>query len=203
MARLDGEPAVHRSANVRGSTLGRHVEIGARCRLRDAHVGDYGHAMHDVGIENARVGRFASLAAFARLNAPDHPDERVAQHRFTYRSDEYFESAPSDRAFFEARAERTVHLGHDVWIGHGAVVLAGVRVGTGAVVAAGAVGTRDVEPWTKVAGVPARPIGRRFTPAVAEGLERLAWWDWSHERLRAALGDFRALGPEAFLERHG
>jgi acetyltransferase-like isoleucine patch superfamily enzyme len=51
----------------------------------------------------------------------------------------------------------------DVWLGTNAVVLPGVRVGRGAIVAAGAVVTNDVEPFTVVAGVPARVI-RRLTP---------------------------------------
>jgi serine acetyltransferase len=96
-----------------------------------------------------------------------------------------------------------VTIGHDVWIGHGAIVLAGRSIGTGAVVAGGAVVTKDVAPYTIVAGNPARPIRRRFAEAVAERIERLAWWDWEHETLRTALPDFRSLGVEDFLAKYG
>jgi len=54
-----------------------------------------------------------------------------------------------------------VRIGNHVWIGSRAMILPGVTVGEGAVVAAGAVVTRDVEPYTVVAGVPARQIGTR------------------------------------------
>jgi hypothetical protein len=63
--------------------------------------------------------------------------------------------------------------------------------------------TRDVAPYAIVAGVPARPLRMRLPAQLAERLIALAWWDWDHDTLRAALDDFRRLGAEAFLERHG
>jgi hypothetical protein len=90
-----------------------------------------------------------------------------------------------------------------VWIGHGAIILPGRTVGDGAVVAAGAVVSKDVPAYTVVAGVPAKPVKRRFPEAIGERLQALAWWDWEHARLRAALEDFRILAIEAFLEKHG
>jgi serine acetyltransferase len=100
------------------------------------------------------------------------------------------------------RARRSV-IGHDTWIGHAAMVKPEVTVGHGAVVAAGAVVTKDVAPYTIVAGVPAVKVRDRQPPAIAERLMALAWWDWSHARLRETLHDFRGLSAEAFLEKHG
>ena len=54
-----------------------------------------------------------------------------------------------------------IHIGHHCWIGTGAIILQGVKIGDGAVVAAGAVVTKDVEPWTIVGGVPAKKLGER------------------------------------------
>jgi hypothetical protein len=70
------------------------------------------------------------------------------------------------------------------------------------VVAAGAIVTKDVAAYTIVAGNPARAIKRRFSEAIADRLARLAWWDWGHERLRAALPDFRKLPIEHFLDKY-
>jgi len=53
-----------------------------------------------------------------------------------------------------------------------------------------------------VAGVPAQPLRPRFASGVIDRLLDLAWWDWSHDRLRGALEDFRALKAEAFLEKY-
>ena len=65
-----------------------------------------------------------------------------------------------------------------------------------------AVVTRDVAPYMVVAGVPATPIRARFDTGIADRLLALAWWDWSHDRLRQALPDFRSMPAEAFLEKY-
>ena len=110
--------------------------------------------------------------------------------------------AGDDDAFFDWRRSHAVTIGHDVWIGHGVVILPGLTIGTGAVVAAGAVVSKDVAPYTIVAGVAAKPVKHRFSDTIADSLQELAWWDWSHEQLRVALPDFRSLGVEAFIEKY-
>ena len=83
-------------------------------------------------------------------------------------------------------------IGHDVWIGHGAIILPGRSIGTGAVVAAGAVVTKDVAPYGIVAGNPARFIRARFPDAIAQRLQRLAWWDWTPRPLAGGLAGLPA-----------
>ena len=104
-----------------------------------------------------------------------------SQHRFTYCPEYYDATASRDRDFFADRRGDRVIVGNDVWIGHAAILLPGVTVGDGAVIAAGAVVSRDVPPYTIVGGVPARAIRQRFPDAVAESLRRIAWWDWPDE----------------------
>jgi hypothetical protein len=137
-----------------------------------------------------------------RINPGNHPMHRASQAHFTYRASAYFPGEADDTSFFDWRREHHVHIGHDVWIGHGAIILPGRSIGTGSVVAAGAIVTRDVPAYTIVAGNPARPIRRRFSEASAARLAALAWWDWAHDRLHAALPDFRDLDVDAFLDKY-
>lgn len=203
MRRLGCQPLVDPTAEVRSCALGRYVEVGARTRLLDVEIGDYSYVVNDSDIAYTRVGRFCSIASHVRINPGEHPMERASQSHFTYRASAYFEGSCDEDSFFDWRRDRAVEIGHDVWIGHGAIVLAGRRIGTGAVVGAGAVVTKDVADYTIVVGNPARVLRRRLPEALAEEMLALGWWDWDHERLHAALDDFRKLDAQEFVDRYG
>jgi phosphonate metabolism protein (transferase hexapeptide repeat family) len=201
--RLSDEPLIHPTAHVSASAIGRYTEIAERCKVSEAEIGDYSYMMQDCEVWAVRIGKFVNMASHVRLNATNHPTWRATLHHFTYRANDYWPDAEREEAFFDWRRENAVTIGHDVWIGHGATVLPGVTVGNGAVIGAGAVVSKDVAAYTIVGGVPARLIRERFDAATGVQLDRLAWWDWSHDRLRDALDDFRSLDIAAFIARHG
>lgn len=203
MARLKEEtPFLHPDCEVTDATFGKYVEIGHSSRLAHSHLDDYSYCDRFADIANTTVGKFSNIAAFVRTGATDHPMGKASLHHFHYRSDDYFDDATHDDDWFAHRRTRRTSIGHDTWLGHGAQVRPEVTIGHGAVVAGGAIVTKDVPPYMIVAGIPAVPMRHRFAPDVADRLMALAWWDWPHARLRAALDDFRSLSAEAFIERH-
>lgn len=118
-------------------TIGNHVSVGPRTIIQvDGEIGDF--VMIGMGVQI--VGR------------EDHAIDEIGVPML-------LSTWAGDR---EARARDAVAIGTDVWIGGGSVVLSGVRIGDGAVVGAGSVVTKDVAPFSIVAGSPARVLGRRF-----------------------------------------
>ena len=90
-------------------------------------------------------------------------------------------------------------VGNDVWIGYEAVILSGVTIGDGAIIGARAVVTKDVLPYTIVAGVPARPIRKRFDEETIARLEQLRWWDWPEDEIRRNISHIQRGQIEAML----
>lgn len=202
MSMLGPEPSVHPTARVTNSRLGAYTEVGANTVLTEVTMEDYAYVGQGAQFDMATIGKFASIAAYTRINPGNHPMSRASQAHFQYRASKYWEGEADEPGFFQWRRNDWVTVGPDVWIGHGGVVLAGNNVGSGAVVAAGAIVTKDVPPYAIVAGNPARVIRMRFPQGIGERLMALAWWDWDHERLRRALPDFRTLPIEGFLEKY-
>lgn len=203
MARLSADqPFIHPDCQVTNSSFGAYVEIGAGSRIANSNWGDYSYCDRTCDIANAEIGKFANIASFTRIGATDHPLEKASLHHFHYRSADYWDDAKDDADWFARRAGRTARIGHDTWIGHAAIIKPEVTIGNGAVIASGAIVTKDVPPYTIVAGVTAQPIRRRFPEDVADRMEQLSWWDWDNARLRTALPDFRNMRAEAFLEKY-
>ncbi len=198
----DGSPRVHQSAELRDCMLGQFTDIGPRVLMAECAVGDYSYVERGAEAIYTKIGKFCAIAANTRLNAMNHPLERVSQHKITYRPNEYFLFAKLDKDFREARRQAVVEIGNDVWIGHGAIVLPGVTIGHGAVIAAGAVVTKDVAPYDVVGGVPAKHIKWRFAQSIRKRIMALAWWDWPHEKLGDVVDDMRTLSPKEFLTKH-
>lgn len=197
---LSKEPLIHPTSTVKNCTLGAYTELGDHCVLEETVLGDYSYCFGYNDIIYAEIGKFASLATGVRLNPVQHPAyTRAAAHHFTYRCAHYG-FGPDDDSIVEWRRKSRVTVGHDVWMGHNAIVMGGVTIGNGAVIAAGAVVTHDVQPYEIVGGVPAKHIGWRYGRSIINALQRIRWWNWSHEELAQRVRDFDDV--ESFCKRY-
>lgn len=129
---------------------------------------------------NFSVGRYTSIASNVKIMGEKHPMHRLTMHPITYH---FKHAALADELGipqepFDATGG-PVTIGHDVWIGEGAVIATGVTIGNGAVVAARSIVTRDVPPYTVVAGAPAKPIRMRFETDLIDLLLESKWWEFN------------------------
>jgi acetyltransferase-like isoleucine patch superfamily enzyme len=151
-----------------GVIIGNWVKIGRYSYLRaNSAVGG-----------GSEIGRFCSIARGCEIGASEHPTSFLSTHPFQY-SNRHFRRTTGYRQFERVTFEEPqgAKIGHDVWIGAKAIILRGVTVGHGAIVAAGAVVTKDVAPYTIVAGVPAKPVRKRFPDDIIARLLAVKWWE--------------------------
>lgn len=200
--RCTAEPEIDPAAVVRDSEFGDYTYLGPGCEVTDTALGAYGYAVGGNQIAHATIGKFANIATGVRINPSNHPHWRASLHHFTYRSRSYGFSLLDDEDFFDWRAQDRVEIGPDSWIGHNAIIMPGVKVGASVVVGSGAVVTRDLPDFAIAVGVPARVLRPRVDERTAERLLRIAWWDWGHAELDAAMADFRALPASEFAAKY-
>lgn len=144
------------------------------------------------------IGKYCSIACGAKflLNSANHTLRSLSTYPFPI----FYEAwgTPVSEVSSAWDNQGDIVIGNDVWIGYEAVILSGVHIGDGAIIGARAVVTRDVEPYTIMGGVPARPIRKRYDEETIQRLLALRWWDFPPEQMRKCLdaleqGDLQAL----------
>jgi acetyltransferase-like isoleucine patch superfamily enzyme len=144
--------------------------------------------------DRVQIGKYCSIADDVRFVFGEHRTDRVTT--FPLRAVCFNEPPHAD-----ALSKGDILVGHDVWIGAGAIILSGVKIGNGAIVAAGAVVAKDVPPYSIVGGVPAKVIRMRLTESQIAALEKIQWWNWPPEKVKANLECFYG-DVDAFIQRH-
>lgn len=127
-----------------------------------------------------RIGKFCSIGNDVQIYLGGN-------HRSDWVSTYPFFAHPEMFAGFEniSVSKGNVIIGNDVWIGNQAVIMSGVMIGDGAIIGANSVVTKDVQPYSIVAGNPAKFIRKRFSDDVIKRLLEVKWWDWSIEKINS------------------
>lgn len=152
---------------------------------------------YPINHERLVIGKFCSIACGAKFlfNSANHTQRSLSTYIFPVLFEEW--GLDVDRIPEAWDNKGDIAVGNDVWIGYEAVILAGVTIGDGAIIAARAVVTGDVPPYTIVGGVPAKPIRRRFPQPEIDRLLALRWWDWPAEKIAANLEAIQSGNLEA------
>jgi len=144
------------------------------------------------GPERLRIGRYGQIAHGARFvtSGANHALDGLSTFPFPI-----FD--PAQIGTYQPDTRDTV-VGHDVWLGYGAIICPGARIGDGVIVGAGAVVRGTVPDYAVVTGNPAQVTRMRFDPDTIAEMKALAWWDWPADRVAAAVpallaGDILAL----------
>lgn len=163
-------------------------------RLRDSELGDFSYVARNSQIYNTKIGKFTCIGPNVSTGMGAHPSsEFVSSHPLFYST--LGQSAGLvivDKNLFEEFP--STEIGNDVWIGNNAIIKYGVKIGDGAIIGAGAVVTKDVDPYSIVGGVPAKIIKYRFTQEQIEFLQNFKWWDKDLDWLKANKHKFENIG---------
>ena len=182
-----------------------NISVGAYTMYNDfVHdPADFEHTnvLYHYPINNDRliIGRFCSIACGAKFlfTSANHTLRSLSTYPFPIFFEEWDTPVSEVPTAWDNKGD--IVIGNDVWIGYEAVILSGVHIGDGAIIGTRAVVTHDVEPYTIVGGVPAKPIRRRFDPDTIQTLLDLRWWDLPDEKLKPLLPLIQQGNVEALL----
>ena len=150
------------------------------------------------------IGSFCSFGPNTAIVQPHYMG--ATTHQFLFSSwrypdlDKLMPHKKQEEIFKTHIASKKTVIGNDVWTGRNATILAGVRIGNGAVIGAGAVVTKDVPPYAIVGGVPAKIIKYRFSPEQIEAMEQIQWWNWDDQTIADRFDDF--LDIDMFIRKY-
>lgn len=166
--------------NLKNKLLDKLHLTGYWRRRKKYALGEHTYINHTTTIGySTKIGKYCSIAANTCIGMGNHLLDCLTTHPFIYTNNikQYGDIICDSSKLVKLTEKGVTQIGNDVWIGYGAIVTSGVKIGDGAVIAAGAVVTKDVEPYSIVGGVPAKHIRYRFDKETIDGLLETKWWD--------------------------
>lgn len=173
-------------AKIIRSTVEGPIYLARWARIEDSTCGKYTGFNEWSVAKHSTIGAYCCIGQRVAINPYNHPTSWLSAHGFQFHPggfDNIEEYRDLEKLPFDAVPIARVVIGNDVWTGHNVNVLAGVTVGDGAVIGAGAVVTKNVPPYAIVGGSPAKVLRHRFPRHIIERLLRLKWWDMELSQL--------------------
>lgn len=158
------------------TSFGKNIVVFDYVLMDSCTIGNRTYIQKRATIFNAEIGKFCSIGSDVSIGPGIHKMDGISTNPIFYLKNTPLPNTYCDDDLFES-SKRTI-IGHDVWIGEKAIILDGITIGTGAIIAAGAVVTKDVEPYSIVGGVPAKLIRFRFTEAEIKVILKSNWWNF-------------------------
>lgn len=165
--------------HVEDSKLNYFTQLYPFGTMHHSELGAFSYVQKNSSIWYTTIGKFCSISWNVSIGGGEHDFNKVTAHAMLYSKPYGFIDQPMYKRFSEKCA-----IGNDVWIAADVSVLRDVAIGDGAVIGAGAIVTKDVEPYSIVAGVPAKKIGQRCSDDLIADLLKIRWWDWPVEVIK-------------------
>ena len=145
------------------------------------------------------IGKFCMIASDVTfiMNGANHLNDTITSYPFAIFGEDW--SKAMDGKDYPNKGN--IVVGNDVWIGYGATIMPGVKIGDGAIIATKSVVTKDVAPYSIVGGNPAKEIRKRFSEKQISKLLEIAWWDWPIEKITSHVQNLTS-GNVDILEVH-
>ncbi|MGN3392906.1 CatB-related O-acetyltransferase [Enterococcus gallinarum] len=159
-----------------------HNSVGENSEVSYSHIGKMSYIGKNCILNKTKIGNFCSIGNDVKVIYGTHPvNSFFSTHPAFYSSKSQSNMTFVKNNLFNENNtlenNKSAIIGHDVWIASNAIILEGITIGNGSIIAAGAVVTKDVEPYTIVGGVPAKIIKKRFDEYQIEKLLDMNWWD--------------------------
>ena len=142
-----------------------------------------------------KIGKYCSIANDVNFILDDGShlfSEITSFPHFNHIYDNDIRTSPQLNFFKEqiSSKKNSIYVGNDVWIGMHSIILPGVSIGNGVTVMAGAVVSKDIPDYAVVSGIPAKIIKMKHEEMAIAELQKIAWWDWSNEKIESHWEDF-------------
>lgn len=178
--------AISPKSFITNSKIQDKVKIDGGCRIENCEIGKYTYISGGPGggigsrFLNVKIGKYCQIAHNVEIINSSHFADRISTYPFYSEKLSFLYDKKNDSDKMITKTE----VGNDVWICAHVTIIGNVKIGDGAIIAAGAVVTKDVEPYSMVGGVPAKLIRRRFSEQSIRYLSELKWWNREDEEIK-------------------